>query len=245
MKIIAHRGANKKAPQNTMPAFFKAYDENADGFETDVHLTKDGIPVLCHNYTVDATSNGKGLIAELTLDEIKKLDFGRYFNYDFAETRIPTLDEFLKFVADTDVEILNLELKTPKHGEKCLVEKTLSLVEKYGLTDRLILSSFDTSLLKQAKNINPKIKTAYLFASFDKIGDQRRIPTLQDIFNAGVDYIHPVNILVTKFMVSLLHRHNIKVNVWTVNSKREIKRMKFCGVDGIITDLPKEARVDA
>ena len=58
-KVIAHRGTNKKAPQNTIPAFVTAINEGTDGFETDVHLTKDGIPVICHNYTIDATSDGR------------------------------------------------------------------------------------------------------------------------------------------------------------------------------------------
>ena len=75
-KIIAHRGANKKAPQNTLPAFRLAVEEGADGFETDVHLTKDGRAVICHNYTIDATSDGRGAIADYTFDELRLFDFG-------------------------------------------------------------------------------------------------------------------------------------------------------------------------
>ena len=78
--VISHRGSNKIAPQNTLPAFRKSIDFHADGFETDVHLTFDGVPVICHNYTIDETSNGKGLIANQTLDYLKTLDFGSYFH---------------------------------------------------------------------------------------------------------------------------------------------------------------------
>ena len=67
--MIAHRGANVNAPQNTIPAFLKAIEEGCDGFETDIHLTKDGVPVVCHNFTIDEPSNGKGDIGDFTLDE--------------------------------------------------------------------------------------------------------------------------------------------------------------------------------
>ncbi len=93
-KIIAHRGANKVAPQNTMPAFIKAKEMGAHGFENDVHYTKDGYIVICHNYSIDETSDGSGLILDMTLEELRKYDFGSYFSPAFAGTRIPTLDEF-------------------------------------------------------------------------------------------------------------------------------------------------------
>lgn len=242
MNIIAHRGANRKAPQNTLPAFRIAYNENADGFETDVHMTKDGELVLCHNYSVDATSNGKGEISDYTLAELKKLDFGEYFANYYFETEIPTLREFLSFVASTDITVLNLELKTPHNGEEGLVEKTLELVKEFGLTEKLILSSFDRRLLVRAKEIDPEVKTAYLFATDEKIGEQRMIPSPKDIFDVKVDYIHPITCLVTKAMVCYMHRHGVRVNVWTVNHPAEIRRLKFCGVDGIITDMPLETR---
>ena len=111
-KILAHRGANKHAPQNTIPAFLKAIELGADGVENDVHLTKDGELVICHNYTIDETSDGKGNISDYTLEELKKFDFGSYFSPDFAGTKIPTLHEFLE-IADP-FSIINVEIKSPK-----------------------------------------------------------------------------------------------------------------------------------
>jgi glycerophosphoryl diester phosphodiesterase len=89
-KIISHRGANKYAPQNTIPAFQKALEFNVEGFENDVHVTKDGVVVVCHNYTIDETSNGKGKIADYTFEELRKFDFGSYFSEEFAGTKIPS-----------------------------------------------------------------------------------------------------------------------------------------------------------
>ena len=142
VKIIAHRGANKKAPQNTMPAFIKAIEENADGFETDVHLTRDLVPVICHNYTIDATSDGVGEISSYTLEELKKFDFGSYFSEDFKGVTLPTLEEFLTEAAKSNGEIINLELKCPREGMTLLVEKTLDTVKEIGCLDRVLISSF-------------------------------------------------------------------------------------------------------
>ena len=76
INIISHRGANIYAPQNTLPAFARGLQEGADGFETDVHLTEDGTLVLCHNYSIDKTSNGKGFIAQMTLEQLLPASFG-------------------------------------------------------------------------------------------------------------------------------------------------------------------------
>ena len=74
--VIAHRGASAYAPENTMPAFEKALELGAEGIELDVHMTADGEIVVIHDHTIDRTSNGKGMVKDLTLDEIKKFDFG-------------------------------------------------------------------------------------------------------------------------------------------------------------------------
>ena len=95
--VISHRGSNKIAPQNTLPAFRKSIDFHADGFETDVHLTFDGVPVICHNYTIDETSNGKGLIANQTLDYLKLLISARISTGPTREQKFPHLRNFFAF----------------------------------------------------------------------------------------------------------------------------------------------------
>ena len=72
-KVISHRGANKQAPQNTIPAFEKSLEIGVDGFETDVHMSRDGVPVICHNYTIDETSNGIGAISDMTLEQLRSV----------------------------------------------------------------------------------------------------------------------------------------------------------------------------
>ena len=240
--VIAHRGSNKKAPQNTLPAFRQAIAEGTNGFETDVHLTKDGVPVICHNYTVDDTSDGTGDITSYTLDELKKLDFGSYFGYEFKGTRIPTLDEFLELVAPTDTDIINIELKSTKKRADEMVRKTLDAVKKYGVLDRVIISSFDTRILKSAKAVDSRCKTAFLYPTTRPATHRFEIIPFLTVRLIKADIIHPAYIFVTKPLVVIAHKLGLRVNVWSVNDEKTVRYLLKCGVDGIITDCPGKVR---
>lgn len=242
-KIIAHRGANKKAPQNTLPAFVTAINEGTDGFETDVHLTRDGVPVICHNYTIDATSDGKGEISSYTVDELKKFDFGSYFSEEFKGTTLPTLDEFLELTTNSDCEIINIELKCPKDKNIAyLVQKTLDAVKKYGCLDRVIISSFSPEVLMTVKKIDARCRTAFLYPINNPAVCRLVLYPFFLVKKIGCDIIHPANIAVTKNLVKVAHKLGMQVNVWTVNEKNAILKLLQYGVDGLITDKPLETR---
>lgn len=242
-KVIAHRGANKKAPQNTIPAFVTAINEGTDGFETDVHLTKDGVPVICHNYTIDATSDGRGEVSSYRLSEIKKFDFGSYFSEDFKETPLPTLEEFLEVTSESSAEIINIELKCPKDNNiPHLVEETLKAVKKYGCLDRVIISSFSPAVLKTVKAIDERCKTAFLYPMNNPAVCRMVLYPFYMVKKIRCDIIHPAHVVVTKRIVDIAHTLGIKVNTWTVNDEKTIIKMLECGVDGIITDKPLETR---
>ncbi len=242
-KVIAHRGANKKAPQNTLPAFKLAIEEGTNGFETDVHLSKDGIPVICHNYTIDATSDGRGDVTSYTLDELRKFDFGSYFSEDYKGTTLPTLSEFLAVTSESTAEIINIELKCPKDGNIAhLAETTLEEVKKYGCLDRVIISSFSPEVLKTVKAIDARCRTAFLYPINNPAVCRMILYPFFMVKKIGCDIIHPAHIVVSKNLVAAAHKLGIQVNVWTVNEKSTIIKMLECGVDGIITDKPLETR---
>ena len=143
-KIIAHRGANRYAPQNTIPAFEKAIELGADGTETDVHSTKDGYIVICHNDTVDEMSNGTGAIGSYMFEDIRKLDFGSKFSKDFAGVTLPTVEEYLECMQKSDkLSVMNIEIKPCKTDRADIVRKTIDAAKAYGLFDKLRISSFD------------------------------------------------------------------------------------------------------
>lgn len=237
-KIITHRGANKYAPQNTLHAFKRAVEIGTDGFETDVHITKDGEVVLCHNYTIDETSTGKGNISDKILAELKSYDFGSYFSKKFQGTEIPTLDEFLSFVETTDISVLNIEIKSPKENETGIVKKTIEAVKEHGLFDRLLISSFDPKLLVEAKEIDKKCKTGFLYAPNHFITYTMFWRPVAFAKSIGADALHPQFLYVDKNYVKKAHDAGIMVNPWTVDDPIFIDKLLRAGVDGIITDLP-------
>lgn len=241
-KVISHRGANKHAPQNTIPAFEESIRIGVDGFETDIHVTKDGIPVVCHNYDIDDTSNGTGFIADMTLEELRKFEFGSYFSPKFSDVRIPTMEEFLTLSERANIEVLNIELKSPKQGETGIVEKTITAVKAHGLFDKLIISSFNPQLLIEAKQLDPACKTGLLYSPMDYGSKKVFYAAAEYAAQIKADALHPHYMFVTKGYVRKAHKLGIKVNVWTVDKPKTAKRMLACGVDGIITNIPEMAK---
>ncbi len=242
VKIISHRGANRAAPQNTLPAFEKAFEMNADGIETDVHLTADGVPVICHNYKIDETSNGRGEIRKMNLDVFKQFDFGSYFSYDFEGTKAPTLDELLSLCETKDFEILNIEIKPSLEHDVSVVRKTVNAVKEHGLYDRLLISSFSSHMLVEAKKADRNTRTAYLYSPDRKEAYRMMFRAGKFARELGCEALHPQICYVNKSYVDAVHREGVKINVWTVDKEKDIIRLAKMGVDGIITDVPDFAK---
>lgn len=241
MFVIAHRGANRFAPQNTIQAFQKAVEMRSDGVETDVHLTKDGHLVLCHDPSVNRTSNGKGRISDLLLSELRELDFGGWFGSRFSGTRIPTFDEFLQTVKDSALSVLDIELK-PQRNRTGFVRTVLEKVAEYGLTDRLFLTSFDPTLLAEAKALLPEVKTGFLFPGIGEIKHTKSVSPLRIAEKFQIDFLLPHQLFATKRFIRQAHLAGRKVGVWTVNKLETVDKLIRWGADGIITDMPDVIR---
>lgn len=237
--VLAHRGANKVAPQNTLPAFEKAIQFNADGIETDVHLCKDGEIVICHNYTVDATSNGKGSIDEMTFAELRRMDFGSYFSSDFKGVTLPTLAELLTLVKN--MQLINIEIKSPQKDND-LVKRVVEEVYKFGVEKNSIISCFNPECIKQVKDIDKNIKTALLYED-DELGNEiMTFGVAKYCQQLKADAAHPHRNLITHKEIIDLHNLGIAVNPWTVNLKEDIIRLANWGCDALITDIPDFCR---
>ncbi len=240
--VISHRGANQVAPQNTIEAFEKSIEIGCDGFETDIHLTKDGVPVVCHNFTIDETSTGKGAIKNMTLEELRQYDFGSYKGEEFKGVKIPTLDEFLevsKKMGDK-MKVLDIELKSEKFGEAGteLAQKTIDAVKNHGLFDKLLISSFDPSILVVCKKIDKNCKTGILYSPDNLVSIKISARPVAFAKEIGCDALHPFAMYVTRLYVERAHRAGLQVNPWTINKELTAKHLIKLGVDGIITDDP-------
>ena len=156
----AHRGASFHAPENTLSAFRKAMELGADGIETDVQITADGRLVILHNYHVDLTTFETGRVVELTLDQLRQMDFGIRKGPEFAGETIATLDEALEVVKP--MRVVNVELKAPADRSIPFVERVVESVKAHGMTDNVIISSFQHDLLRQVKELCPQLRVGVL-----------------------------------------------------------------------------------
>ncbi len=238
--VIAHRGANENAPQNTIPAFLQAIEENCDGFETDIHLTKDGFPVVCHNFTIDETSNGTGDIGDFTLAQLREFDFGSYKDKKFEGTKIPTLDEFLETYKKKPMNVLDIELKSkiPGKAGTDIAKKVIDKVIEHGLLDDLLISSFDPALLVVCKKLDKRVKTGILYSPDKHLGRMISLHPFSFAKEINCDALHPFWMYATPSYVKRAHSKGLQVNPWTVNSEPVAKFVIKAGVDGLITDCP-------
>lgn len=229
-KIFAHRGASKMAPENTMPAFNLAYNIGADGIETDVQLTKDGIPVLIHDETLRRTSTGTGFVQDHSLEQLKELDFGSWFSPKYSDTSIVTLDEFLTWVKNKDL-LINIELKNNvidyKHLETIVYEK----LQHYELINRTIISSFNPKSIKKISKLDSNLETAFLTS-------QRIRHLLPFSKSLGATAIHAKYRLLTNRLVYRCEQEELALRIYTVNQPSRIMKCFKLGCDGIFTDVP-------
>ncbi|MFD1360626.1 glycerophosphodiester phosphodiesterase [Lentibacillus salinarum] len=231
--IFAHRGTSKYAPENTMAAFHLAYQQGSDGIETDVHLTKDHIPVLMHDERVNRTTNGSGYIKDFTFEQLQQLDAGAWFASEFAGSQIVPLDEFLEWIQDKPL-YLNIELKNNKIDYNHLEMIVYNRVSHYHLLHRTTLSTFNPTSLRRLKHLNRNVGVALLLSKRYK----KLVPMAKDL---GANAIHIKFRLLNQLLVDKCHQENMAVRVYTVNKPGQMQRCFAMGSDGIFTDVPKVA----
>lgn len=156
MKIYAHRGYSGRYPENTMLAFQKAAETGCDGMELDVQLTKDGTVVVIHDEAVDRTTDGTGLVKDYTFEELRKLDAGTIKGGRYGFCPIPSFEEYCEWAGQYGF-VTNVEIKTGVYYYEDIEEKTLELIRKYHLEDRVMFSSFNHLSLERMKELAPDI----------------------------------------------------------------------------------------
>jgi glycerophosphoryl diester phosphodiesterase len=232
-KIFAHRGASKYAPENTMAAFYLAQKMNADGIELDVQLTKDGIPVVIHDENVKRTTNGKGSIKDYLLEDLKKLDAGVRFSTYFKGEKIPTLEDVLKWICTTNME-LNIELKNNLEPYDGLEEAVIQLVKDYRMENKVVYSSFNHYSLRKIAKLNPNAEIAVLY--HEKLYKPWKYVAFVEANSA-----HPNHKMLNDEILAGYKKHDIKVRPYTVNNPTKMTYFFQREVEGIITDIPDVA----
>ncbi len=217
VQIIGHRGARGIEPENTMRSFQKAVELQVDYIECDVHMTKDGRIVLMHDHTVDRTTNGSGAVNSFSFNEIRKLDAGK------GET-IPTLQELFNLARESVK--LHIELK-----DETAVEKTVRLVEKNGMEEKIFLTSGNTDTLKRVRELNASIPKEHIFGKPPDDAIDRALSVNAKRVSCHISHL-------TSEFVQKAHENGLHVIAWPPNTVEEAKKAVECGVDLICTDRP-------
>lgn len=230
IQVWGHRGASGIRPENTLASFEEAARQNADGVELDIQLTKDGEIVVCHDETIDRTSDGKGYVRDYKLSELRKYNFNRTFP-EQPHADIPTMSEVFDLLKPTKL-IINIELKTGMFDYEGIEEKIVSLTHQKGFEDRVIYSSFNHYSIIRLQHLDRKAKTAFLYN--DGAMDMPAYAVRHH-----VNALHPwLYNLRYPDMIEDCHKNNIDVNVWTVNSEKDLIYCKKMGVDAVISNYP-------
>ncbi|MDQ0112297.1 glycerophosphoryl diester phosphodiesterase [Paenibacillus harenae] len=227
---FAHRGASAYCPENTMAAFAKALALGATGIETDVQRTRDGKIVLIHDESLARTAGLNQFVKDTDYDEVAKLDAGSWFDPEFGTEQVPLLEQLLELVKNTDT-IVNLELKNGVFLYEGMEQQVIDKVQAYGLSERIIISSFNHYSLALCKQLAPEIRTGILYME-GLYEPWAYAKTLQ------ASALHANKHAILPEWVEGAALNGIAYHPWTVNDPAEMVSLVDAGVAGIITDYP-------
>lgn len=226
--VISHRGNSSIAPENTNVAFSKAVEAGADYFELDVQLSSDDSLMIMHDATVDRTTDGTGTLENMTYTSLRLLDAGSWFNASFAGEKVPTLFEALMIAKNSTNGIkVVIEIKSSKAA---IVSRVVQLVQKHGMKDRVIISSFTLSQISEAKSLDATIDVMF-FKSPVTTADIDQVKAINgEWVGSGGSF--------TKDVIDYAHSKDISYNAWTVDSEITMRSLMAMGADAITTNVP-------
>ena len=219
--IIGHRGASGYKPENTMASFQLAAAQNADGIEFDVRLSLDGEVIIIHDALVDRTTDGHGLIAEMSLAQIREFDAG-------DGERLPTLAELFATMGDS--LLYNIEIKEYQWRDRGLETAVSALISQHNLQNRVIISTFSPIALRRAQ------KAAV--GTFPTALCRREGYTRYMHHFADGEADHPSHTMIDAQYMAWAKKRGYRTNTWTVNDPAEAQRLVALGVHGLITNTP-------
>lgn len=233
--VVAHRGGASLGPENTLACIEKGIEAGADMIEVDVHLTRDGALLVCHDQSIDRTTNGKGLIRDLTLAQIKS---HRVVNADggLTQEQLPTLEEVMTLVKGRCR--LLIEIKRTGSIYMGIEAKVLDVINRFDARDWVVVQSFNDSVLETLHRLSPTQRLEKLIIF--------KFPLLPLIFDGTLtgfnyqkySYIASFNFYKGALSPSLaksIHAHGKEVKVWTLDGPQEAPHLP---VDAVITNRP-------
>jgi len=244
-RLLAHRGMPLEFPENTMISFENAVNFGIDVLETDTHLTKDNKFIISHDADISRTTNGKGLIIDYTVEELKEFDTGYHFTPDMGKT-YPFRDKNITFMTVEEVlnkfpsQHFNIDLKDNNPNQ---VKLWTELIKKYNASERVLTASQYTQNLIKVRKSFPEMATSFSAGEVFKFYISNKLGRLKSRKFGGDALQIPVRLgpfhLIKPKFIETAHKFDYKIHVWTINDKDEMKRLLEMGIDGIFTDNPR------
>ena len=221
--VYAHRGASEYAPENTMSSFCLGLKMGANGIETDVRRTKDGVLVLFHDDTLERVIGKDGGAGDYTYAELLQMRVRN--DKTGTDDIVVSFEDFLKYFSFREITFA-IEIK-----EKGIEADVLELLEKYGMRPKTVITSFEFDCIKTVKELNASYKVGYLVSDFDD-------GKLQKVRDIGGEQLCPQAKNVTAEKVKLWHEMGYDVRAWGVTNVKLMKNAYDCGVDGMTVNFP-------
>lgn len=250
--IIAHRGASALAPENTLAAFERAFEDGADGLELDVRLALDGVPVVIHDSTLRRTGKRAGFVSEMTSAELSTVDAGSWFNRShpklartaYKDETIPTLADVFDLAkrhskAREAVIYVEMKSETAADGESELPRSVVRLIKQCNLHSRVVVVSFNLKAIAAVKALDASIRTGALFEpkrSAAKSISGRRL--LAAAIDCGADEILLHRLIAPRRVIDMAANEGLRSVVWTVDDPKWLDRATRRGIHALITNDP-------
>lgn len=230
VRLINHRGYNWEAPENTLPAFELAAQRGCTYVETDVRFTKDNVPVLLHDATIDRTSNGSGNVSSMTYSELQKYDFGAWMSEKYVGTELPTFAQFIALCAQRGLSVY-VELKSTMTETQ--VRQLYSITQQYGMSSKVIWISTSLANLKCVVKCNQWVAVGLLDSCITKntIANAKSLQNGKDMVFISVKYND-----LTAAERALCLRSNLTYGIWTVDETAATIREINSGAQFITTN---------
>jgi glycerophosphoryl diester phosphodiesterase len=242
-RLFAHRGGARIAPENTIEAFAAGLAAGADRLEMDVHATRDGHVVVLHDPTLDRTTDGTGLVRDITLAELHRLDAGARFAGDGGDfpfrgrgVRVPTLSAVLEAFPGVP---LNIEIK---QDEPQIEHAVLEVLDRFDARTRVLLAAEESTIMARIRAAAPDVLTSFSAADVLEFVTAWHGGTLDAYRPPGIALQIPPSFgevqLVTAESVAIAHGMGLEMHVWTIDDPAEMTALLDLGVDAIMTDVP-------
>lgn len=240
VRVAAHRGGDHTLPENSLAAFHQSIQSGMPFLELDVHLTRDGVPVILHDPTLNRTTEGEGPVHALLAADVTRLAL-RDAQGALTDQTLPTLDALLSTL-DERVQLL-LEVKHQADGSRYpgMEEALLALLSRYNLKSRTIVISFDLTVLEHLRALDPSVKLGGLIG----YSELQKGQTVEDFLDAlskvrasfaGVHWRIVYNAAGHEGLAQQTHARGLLLGAWTVNTMHAVQPMASAGVDVIISD---------